>query len=171
MRALLSVPLLGSLFLVLLLDQISKVWVLRSIAPHSIIEVVPGCFNFTLTFNSGIAFGMFSSMNSPWRELLIGGAVLTALVTVLFFHVRYYKNDRIAQLAIGAVLGGALGNVLDRFRIGQVVDFLDFYIGSSHWPAFNIADSAVCLGVFLLLLRPVHEEHNPDERDDAAAVE
>lgn len=138
---------------VIILDQVTKQWILSNFSRGEILEVVPGFFNLTLTFNPGMAFGLFASLDSFTRTLILSVAVLFALLMVFFFLFKEYRRDTWAQGALALVVGGALGNVIDRFRFGSVVDFLDFYYKGYHWPAFNVADSAICVAVVFLLFR------------------
>jgi signal peptidase II len=135
-------------------DQISKKLILDSFQPGEIRPVIDGLFNLTLTFNKGAAFGLWSGLSSGMREAVLGLTILLALGVVAFLMTRSYYQSFIAQAALAGILGGAVGNVIDRFRFGAVVDFLDWYVGTAHWPAFNIADSAICVGVALLLFAP-----------------
>jgi signal peptidase II len=139
-------------------DQISKQIALRAFQPGEIKPIINGFFNLTLTFNRGAAFGLWSGLPSGWRQAVLGLTVLLALVIVLFLITRPYYQTPLAQISLAAILGGAIGNVIDRLSYGAVVDFLDFYIGNTHWPAFNIADSAICVGVALLLFLPKPQE-------------
>ena len=136
------------------LDQVTKFAVLQSFLPGEIRPIVPGLFNLTLTFNPGAAFGLWSGLSEGVRELVLALTIMVALAVVVFFLKQPGYRNTPAQVALAAILGGAVGNVIDRFIHGSVVDFLDFYINSSHWPAFNVADSAICLGVGVLLLIP-----------------
>ena len=140
--------------IVVVLDQLTKRMALASFHPGEIRPVIDGLFNLTLSFNTGAAFGLWTGLASGWRESVLALTILMALALVIFLLTRPYYQNLLAQTALAAILGGAVGNVIDRFLYGAVVDFLDFYIGSSHWPAFNIADSAICLGVGLLLFLP-----------------
>lgn len=139
---------------VIAFDQITKKMALSSFAHGEIRPVIDGLFNLTLSFNRGAAFGLWSGLEAGWREAVLGGTILLALGVVTFLLTRPYYQSKLAQGALAAILGGAIGNVIDRFAYGAVVDFLDFYLGTYHWPAFNIADSAICIGVGLLLLLP-----------------
>ena len=105
-------------------------------------------FSLTHVQNTGIAFGLFQNRN-PFL-IIVGVAVMAGLVR---FAIRLYREDPVSGCLIGMILGGALGNMLDRALRGQVTDFLDFFVGAHHWPIFNVADSAICVGVTLLLLR------------------
>ena len=143
--------------LVVGLDQLTKRMALASFHPGEIRPVIDGLFNLTLSFNTGAAFGLWTGLASGWREAVLALTILMALALVIFLLTRPYYQTLLAQTALAAILGGAVGNVIDRFLYGAVVDFLDFYVGTSHWPAFNIADSAICVGVGLLLFLPKPE--------------
>lgn len=145
------VPLLVT-SLTIIADQTTKAIVLSSFLPGEILPVIDGVFNLTLTFNYGAAFGLWSWLTPGTREIVLGLTILAAMGLVGYFLTRPYYRTVSAQLALSAILGGAIGNVIDRIRLGAVVDFLDFYVGKHHWPAFNVADSAICVGVAALLL-------------------
>lgn len=128
------------------LDQLSKYIILQqeNITVYSSVKVTE-FFNLVLVHNKGISFGMFSDHDQP--------LILTAIAAVIIFMLLgwLYKNKSVAvAIGIGLIIGGAIGNVTDRLRYGAVVDFLDFYIGDYHWPAFNLADSFVFIGVVVL---------------------
>ena len=155
--------------LVLILDQLTKWWVMASFAPLESLEVVPGFFNLTFITNTGAAFGMFAGEQTIWRQLFFVGVAVLALVG-LFFAYRHYREEGWLYLAaIGLIGGGAVGNVIDRLRFGAVIDFLDFYIGDHHWPAFNVADSAITVGVGLFILAGFLEPKGEPESGQAAA--
>ena len=107
-------------------------------------------FNLVLTFNKGVSFSFLTS-DSPLMPWILSGFALFICLGICFW-LRSEK-DRLTRIGLALILGGAVGNVIDRIRLGAVVDFLDFYIGQYHWPAFNIADSAICIGVALILIR------------------
>lgn len=114
--------------------------------------------------NSGAAFSMLADMNSPWIHyffLSIGSAALVGL-TVVYWKLKKVNNLYSWPLAL--IAGGAAGNLIDRVRFGAVIDFLDFYIGNYHWPAFNIADSAICVGAGLFLIINIFETRHQDLR-------
>ena len=137
--------------LVAALDQLSKAAVLayfagRALGEH---EVVTSFFNLTLTYNRGISFGLFNG--GAGLNALVFSLAAAAIVAALVFWLSRVESPFLA-VAIGLIIGGAAGNVIDRIRFGAVVDFLDFHVGALHWPAFNVADSAICIGVAAMLL-------------------
>ncbi len=132
---------------VLAVDQGTKWLVLQTFHPGEVLPVLP-FFNLVLVFNRGVSFGLFSNMPFATAWLLSGLAI--AIVLGLLYWLRR-ETRPLARFAIWLVIGGALGNVVDRLRYGMVVDFLDFYIKSYHWPAFNLADVAVVCGASALI--------------------
>jgi signal peptidase II len=141
--------------LILLADQYTKLLAVEHLRLGAPIQVLDGYFNFTLVYNKGAAFGMFSSWPDLYRRFALASVSLLAIIVVFRFVLHEAKGDSWSLKALAAVLAGAIGNIIDRFRLDAVVDFLDFYVGDYHWPAFNIADSAICIGVTLLVLRMV----------------
>lgn len=131
------------------LDQWSKILVDLHINPAMPIEIT-GFFNLVNVRNYGAAFGFLSDPDTVWQIwLFIGITVVAGLI--IFFTARSAKpEDRLLFVSLALVLGGALGNCIDRIRWGAVVDFLDVHVGGWHWPAFNVADIAICLGAFLM---------------------
>jgi len=132
---------------VLLVDQLSKLWVVSRIPPESSIEIIPGFFNLTFVTNRGIAFGLM-----PGRTWLFITASFAAVVLLLLFFTTLDRDERLRRIACAFILGGALGNLADRVRLHYVVDFIDLYWQQYHWPAFNVADIAVCLGIGMFLI-------------------
>ncbi len=135
--------------LTIFLDQLSK-WVILEhvMQPPQVIEVT-GIFNLVLTFNSGVSFGLFGG-ESAWKPYLLSALALAVSLTLLIWLFR--QPQWLFAVAVGLIVGGALGNVIDRLRYTAVVDFLDFHWNEWHWPAFNLADSAIFVGVALILL-------------------
>ena len=131
------------------LDQFTK-WIIVSVVmtPPRMIEVT-GFFNFVLVGNRGVSFGLLSS-DSPWGQPLLIALAL-GLSALLVFWLRGAQNRLLAG-SIGLVLGGAVGNAIDRVNHGAVIDFLDFHLAGYHWPAFNLADSAIVIGVAAIIL-------------------
>jgi signal peptidase II len=138
---------------ILVLDQATKLVALRHLMLGAPVPVVDGLFSLTLVMNPGLAFGMLAQTPAPWRWV-VALLSLGALVVLLVLAVRLVPTGGVlTTLALGMIFGGAVGNLVDRARFGAVVDFLDFYWRSYHWPAFNAADSAISVGVTLLALR------------------
>jgi signal peptidase II len=143
--------------LVLVLDQLTKLLALERLAPGIPVGVVDGFFSLTLVLNPGLAFGMLSSTPTAWRwtvaVLSMGALAVLGVVGLRLMAAGGWMT----HLGLGLIFGGAVGNLVDRGRFGAVVDFLDFYWRGYHWPAFNVADSAISVGVGLLalhILRP-----------------
>ena len=139
-------------FIIALIDQITKLVVVSIITPHNPIRIIPQFFNLVLTYNKGVAFGFMSDWSEIFRLVVISITSVLAIGILIWMYFSTYRNSQTHCLAIAMILGGALGNIIDRVRIGQVVDFLDFYIAHWHWPAFNFADSCICIGVFILIM-------------------
>ncbi len=138
--------------LVLGLDQLTKLWVASVLPLWSSKTVIPGFFNLVHVLNKGAAFGFLHDLDAAWRPYVF--LAVTALAVVLIMHLlrTVPREDKVLFTALGLILGGALGNLIDRIRLGEVIDFLDFHIGQYHWPAFNIADVAISFGSVLLLV-------------------
>jgi signal peptidase II len=136
---------------VAVLDQLTKAAVLAFLAGRVFgdPETITPFFNLALTYNRGISFGLFNG--GAGVNALVFSLVAAAIVGVLIYWLRRASSPLLA-VAIGLIIGGAVGNVIDRLRLGAVVDFLDFHVGALHWPAFNLADSAICIGVAAMLL-------------------
>ncbi len=140
---------LGVALLILGLDQATKWWIVeRMMDPPRLIPVMP-FFNLVMGWNRGVSFGLFNQ-DSPYNVWILT-AIALIIVVVLVFWLRKAERQLVV-VAIGMVIGGAIGNVLDRLRFGAVADFLDFYIAGYHWPAFNVADSGITIGAGLLVL-------------------
>lgn len=137
---------------VIIVDQLTKQWVMQSMRLHESITVIPNLFSLTYIRNPGAAFGLLAGSSNAFRMVFFGITSLFALALLGTILVRLPEKDWIGQLSIVAILGGAIGNLIDRIRFGEVIDFLDVYIESYHWPAFNVADSAISVGVVCLIL-------------------
>ena len=142
--------------IVVLIDQFTKVWIRSSfVYGGESLEIIPGFFNIVFVRNPGAAWGMLGGQ----QAILIA---LSAIVFVLLavFHRRVLNPTVDHRIALGLMLGGILGNMIDRMKLGWVTDFLDFHIGTHHFPSFNVADSAICIAVGLYLLSSFwHKEH------------
>lgn len=134
---------------VVILDQLTKHWVVEAFS-FAEARPVTSFFNLVLAHNSGAAFSFLAGAGG-WQRLFFI-AVATVASAVIVYLLRKHAHQTLFSLALSLVLGGALGNLIDRIRWGYVVDFLDFYYGGYHWPAFNVADMAITGGVLLLVL-------------------
>jgi signal peptidase II len=138
---------------ILVADQITKWWALRDLRFGAPVPVVDGLFSLTLVMNPGLAFGMLGGIPESLRWM-VGLLSLGAVVVLALLAARLLPTGGVwTRLALGLIFGGAVGNLIDRLRFGAVVDFLDFYWRSYHWPAFNVADSAITVGVTIIAIR------------------
>ncbi len=134
------------------LDQVTKMYIHTHFQLHESLEVIGGFFDITYVRNQGAAFGIFSTSHPTFREVLFLLTPPAALILILAILRGVDDKDRIQIVALSSIFGGAIGNYIDRLRFGWVIDFLDFYVQNYHWPAFNVADMAIVLGVSLLAL-------------------
>jgi len=137
--------------LIALLDQITKVIILKSLPLHHSVTVIPRFFNLTHIHNPGGAFGFMAHQPSMVRNLLFLFLSSLAVFVVLYFYKNTPRTHPLLATGLALIFGGAIGNLIDRIRFGKVIDFLDFYIGTYHWPAFNVADSAITVGIIIFL--------------------
>lgn len=135
---------------VIILDLWTKWLVVRRIDLHEAIPIIPDFFQLVHVRNTGAAFGIGANADSRLIPLLLNGGAIAVFCVVVVYALRSAVTDRVLQTGLHLILGGAIGNLLDRFRFGYVVDFLDVYVRNHHWPAFNVADSAICIGITLL---------------------
>ena len=138
-------------FAIVIIDQVTKYWVMQSMRLHESIPVVPNLFSVTYIRNPGAAFGLLAGSSNAFRMVFFGLTSLFALALLGTILFRLPEKDWIGQLSIAGILGGAIGNLIDRLRFGEVIDFLDVYVEAYHWPAFNVADSAISIGAVMLL--------------------
>jgi signal peptidase II len=136
----------------LVADQLSKYAVDKYTAPGSQRVIVPGFLNLLHTSNPGVAFGLFASSANPWKPALLIGFSVLVIGMLIWLLATDRAGGSLGQCGIALILGGATGNVLDRFLRHSVTDFIDFYIGHYHWYTFNIADSAIVIGAALVVL-------------------
>ena len=135
---------------IIILDIWTKHLVLKSIELHEAVPVIPNFFQLVHVRNTGAAFGLGANASNALVPILLNVGAIAVFCVVLVYAFRTAVTDRVLQTGLHLILGGAIGNLLDRFRFGYVVDFLDVYVGRHHWPAFNVADSAICIGIALL---------------------
>jgi len=142
--------------LVVALDAFTKWLVLRNFEIHEAISVIPNFFQLVHVRNTGAAFGIGANAASPIVPLMLNLGAIAVFIVVAVYSFRSAISDRLLQAGLHLILGGAIGNLIDRFRFKSVIDFLDFYVTvggrEHHWPAFNVADSAICIGIGLLFL-------------------
>jgi len=140
---------------VFLLDQASKAVVSATLKMHEIRPLIHGLLNLTLVHNTGAAFGLLAGQPSILRTIFFLGVSVVAMGVILWMVFRLPQDQKLELFALSLIFGGALGNVIDRARLGEVIDFIDVYYRTYHWPAFNVADSAITIGVILLVSRLV----------------
>ena len=137
---------------IVVLDQISKYIVMTRVEIHSSIPMISNFFNLVHTRNRGMAFGIFNRPGTDLGYYLLLSATFMAVILLLFWFSRLKQEEKTLVPGLSLILGGAIGNLIDRIRFREVIDFLDFYIGPYHWPAFNVADSAITVGTFWVVL-------------------
>lgn len=139
---------LSAALVVFVLDQVSKYWIMNDVLAEKAMIIFTPFFSLVRAWNTGVSFSMFND----WG---LSGVIILSFVAfvIIFFLVRWLKTEqsKLVQLSLGFIIGGALGNVTDRVRLGAVFDFLDFSFGSYHWPAFNVADSFICIGACIVI--------------------
>ena len=137
---------------VVVLDQITKALIRPALALHESREVIPGFLDLTRVHNTGAAFGMLNAAEFPMKTLILSLVATGALAGVAWYAATVPLSDRLARLGIAGVLGGAVGNLIDRASSGYVLDFVDAYWGNWHFWAFNVADAAITVGVIFMIL-------------------
>ncbi|MBW2519096.1 MAG: signal peptidase II [Deltaproteobacteria bacterium] len=152
--------------IILLFDQATKLYIDAHFRLHETLPVVKGLFNLTYVRNKGAAFGILS--DSVIRIPFFITVSLIAMLAILWYFNRLRQDQKLAAWGLSLVFAGAFGNLIDRIRLGEVIDFLDIYWRSYHWPAFNVADSAISTGVFLLILDMWREERKKVRPDHSS---
>ncbi|HKV42470.1 MAG TPA: signal peptidase II, partial [Blastocatellia bacterium] len=160
---------------VLLLDQVSKYWVSTKLQDGNV-SVISGFLDFSYTENRGIAFGMLNNGDMKWLLIVVSVA---AIAVVLFYLLRTAASNRALLISLSLLAGGISGNLIDRIRLGRVIDFIDVYHNLHHWPVFNIADTAISIGALLLAIDlflaphtdqiPAEEQAQPVHADSSAS--
>jgi signal peptidase II len=156
-------PLIITLFVVVLLDQVTKFYIAGSLELYQSVEIIKGFFNITYIKNSGVAFGMFSGLKGPMIKIFFIIISLIAIAAIVILYRGTYHPSTppitkggakwgVARIALSLILSGAVGNLIDRASSGEVIDFLDFHWHEYHWPAFNVADSCITVGVGMLMI-------------------
>ena len=145
-------------------DQLTKWWILSNFHLYESREIIPGFFNLVYVTNTGAAFSLLADVDSPWRHYFF---VIIGLVAIVGFTAGYVvlrREHRWYGPAFACIAGGAAGNLIDRVRFGAVVDFLDVYFRSYHWPAFNVADSAICIGAGIFIVLSIIDAKSKEKR-------
>lgn len=140
----------------LILDQATKLYIDHSMQLFQSIPVLDNFFHITYVRNRGAAFSFLS--HASWRLPFFIGVSIVAAIAILIAFFRLRNDQKLAQISLAMIFSGAVGNLIDRMRMGEVIDFLDVHWYQHHWPAFNVADSMICVGVFLLAIDMLREE-------------
>lgn len=156
-----------AIMITVILDQWSKVLVIQALQLYESVVIVPDLFNLVHVTNAGAAFSLLADINSPWRHYFFLGIGSLAVIGMSYASWKLAPISRYYPLALGMIAGGAIGNLIDRVRLGAVVDFLDFYVGRYHWPAFNVADSAICTGAVIFLVINLLETREQKSKERA----
>jgi len=137
---------------VVILDQITKAMIRPALSLHQSMEVIPGFLDLTRVHNTGAAFGMLNAVDFPMKTVVLSLVAFIALGGVAWYAATVPLTDRLARIGVAGVLGGAIGNLIDRATSGYVLDFVDAYVGDWHFWAFNVADAAITVGVIFMIL-------------------
>ncbi|MHB8054767.1 MAG: signal peptidase II [Candidatus Aminicenantales bacterium] len=141
--------------LIILLDQAVKALVVKKIPFYGTVEIIPGFLDLTHIHNKGAILGLFNRSGAPWTPILLLVLNAVALILVIFYFSKTTDKERVARLALAMIVGGALGNVVDRLLRGSVIDFIDMHAGKLHWPTYNLADACISIGAILLIFSVV----------------
>ncbi len=142
------------------LDQITKSAITSRFSLHEVFSVIPGFLNLVYVMNPGAAFGFLADASETFRYVFFTGVTVLAAGLITYYLVKSSPRNLLLAVCLTLIFGGALGNLIDRLRFGAVVDFLDVYIGTAHWPAFNVADSAITVGAILLIWEMIVNRKN-----------
>ena len=146
----------------IVMDQYTKLMVSLHIPLNYSVKVVEGFFNFTHIRNSGVAFGLFASQQSEYKALMFIAISTIAIIAILVIFHQTPKEKKMVQTGLILIFSGAIGNLIDRILHGEVIDFVDFFINRHHFPAFNIADSCITVGVIMMVIDLFFGEAGPD---------
>lgn len=136
---------------VIVLDQITKAVIVAKFNMHESYTIVDGFLNLVYVMNPGAAFGFLANMSAIFRYVFFIGITLVVILCIIYYIVKSKPQNMLMVISLTLIFAGAMGNLIDRIRFGAVVDFLDVYIGTAHWPAFNVADSAISVGAMLMI--------------------
>ena len=141
---------------IIAVDQLTKVWAAHNLILHEAETIIPGCLNFFLARNTGVAFSLFADFDERWTRPILTIVTILAIGGLLAFS-RSLSVKWPGILGIGLIIGGAVGNLVDRIRFGYVIDFIDIYLSRFHWPTFNVADIGITVGISLLAMDMIFE--------------
>jgi len=133
------------------LDQITKAAIVEKFSLHESHSVIDGLFNIVYVMNPGAAFGFLADASELFRRIFFTGITVTVILLIIYYIVKSKLQNTLYLISLTLIFSGAVGNLIDRIRYGAVVDFLDVYIGTAHWPAFNVADSSISIGAVLMI--------------------
>ena len=150
MKKNLIIFILGAVVIVLL-DQVTKIAIVNNFFLHESRPVIDGLFNIVYVMNPGAAFGFLAGASETFRYIFFIGITVLVIALIIYYIVKSTSQNIIYIISLTLIFGGAVGNLIDRIRFGSVVDFLDVYIGTAHWPAFNVADSSISIGAVLMI--------------------
>jgi signal peptidase II len=156
-------------FIILLVDYLTK-WIVRvRLDPIQSVEIIPGYLRLSYWQNSGVAFGLFDAVASVWKPYILAALAVVAVVAIVAYGEHMPPERKLLRASLAVIIGGILGNLADRIVRGYVIDFIDFHIYDTfHWPTFNVADSAITIGIALLLIDTVKNPAvNPAVKEDA----
>ncbi|MCX5848249.1 MAG: signal peptidase II [Deltaproteobacteria bacterium] len=136
---------------VIILDQITKAAIVAKFFLHESYAVIDGFFNLVYVMNPGAAFGFLANTSEIFRYFFFIGITSAIILLIIYYIVKSKSQNMLVLASLTLIFAGAVGNLIDRIRFGAVVDFLDVYVGTAHWPAFNVADSAISLGAMLMI--------------------
>ena len=143
---------------IVVIDQMTKLWIMAEFVLYEVKTVIPGFFNLVHIRNKGMAFGLFNKPDNSIPFYIITGISIILVIILTYWFLSEKPDSPAIKIGGGFILGGAAGNLIDRVRLGEVVDFLDFYIKTWHWPAFNVADSAINIGAAIIILFMIREK-------------
>jgi signal peptidase II len=156
--------------LVLILDQATKWLASARLDGHEAVEIIPGYLRLSFMRNSGVAFGLFTEIQSAWKPIILSLMAAVAIIVILVYSARMPLKRILLQIALAITMGGILGNLVDRMIHGSVVDFIEFHIHESfYWPTFNVADSAITIGIALLLIDALRNPGTGDAQQNLAS--
>ena len=156
---------------IILFDQLTKQQIMQTMRLHESIPVIPNLFSLTYIRNPGAAFGLLAGSSNAFWMVFFGLTSIFALGLLGTILLRMPEEDWVGRISVTGILGGAIGNLIDRLRFGEVIDFLDVYIENYHWPAFNVADSAITIGVIFLIIHFAFEKRaDPPAESEISSV-